>query len=97
MFTVELIYALLSEQKLIKLEVQEGSSISDVIKQSKILQDYPEINLSVNKVGIYNQVKHLDEIVKAGDRIEIYRNLIANPKQVRIQRAQKQRDQGIIK
>ena len=50
-----------------------------------------------NKVGIYNQGKKLDEIVKNGDRIEIYRALIADPKEVRRKRAVKQKEEGILK
>lgn len=97
MYTVELIYALLNEQNIQRLLVDEGSNIADVIHQSGILDKYPDINLTINKVGIYNQIKKLEDIVKDGDRVEIYRSLIANPKEVRKIRAQNQRDQGIVK
>jgi len=97
MCTVELIYALLSEQKILTLKVEEDSNIEDVINYSGILSDYPEIDLSQNKVGIFNQIKRLDQEVKDGDRIEIYRGLIANPKEKRLQRAKEQREQGVIK
>ena len=52
---------------------------------------------SANKVGIFSQIKSLDEIVNDGDRIEIYRPLIADPKEVRKKRAEQQREQGIVK
>ena len=97
MYTVELIYAILSEQKIRTLQVKEGSSIADVIKNSDILDDYPEIDLATNKVGIYNQIRKLEDLVKDGDRVEIYRSLKANPKEVRKLRAKEQRDLGIIK
>lgn len=97
MCTVEIVYALLDIQKINTLKVKEGSSIADVINQSGILIEYPEIDLNINKVGIYNQIKKLDDIVKNGDRVEIYRILIANPKEERLKRAQIQRDQGIVK
>ena len=97
MCTVELIYALLDKQTINTIKVKEGSSINDVIDQSGILIEYPEIDLSINKVGIYNQIKKLDELVKNGDRVEIYRPLIANPKEERLKRAQIQREQGIVK
>jgi len=93
---VEVIYATLSEQKIIKLEVEEGSSILEVIHKSGLLEEYPEIDLSKNKVGIYNQVKRPDEIVKQNDRIEIYRPLLVDPKEARRKRADKQKEQGVI-
>ena len=96
MFTVELIYANLAEQKILKVSVNEGDTIKDIIDISGILSKYPEIDLEINKVGIYNQVKKLDEPVKANDRIEIYQSLIANPKDVRRKRAIQQKQQGII-
>ena len=97
MFTVEVVYALLKKQDVRVVEVKEGVAINTVILQSGLLEDYSEIDLSINKVGIYNQVKKLDDLVNTGDRIEIYRPLIADPKAVRLKRAEKQREQGIIK
>ncbi len=97
MFTVEIIYALLKKQDIRQVQLADGTSLKEAIQASGMLQDYPEIDLNVNKVGIYNQVKTLEHIVQAGDRIEIYRPLIADPKQVRRKRAEKQKQQGIIK
>ena len=97
MFTVEVVYALLKKQDVRLVQVKQGADINTAILQSGLLADYPEIDLNINKVGIYNQVKKLDDVVNAGDRIEIYRPLIADPKAVRLKRAEKQRQQGIIK
>lgn len=96
MSTVELIYATLTDQSIATINIKAGDTINDVIVSSGLLQKHPEIDLSINKVGIYNQVKKLDEIVKNGDRVEIYRALIADPKEVRRKRALKQKEQGII-
>ena len=96
MSTVELIYANLAEQQILKILIKSGDTINDVIITSGILTKYPEIDLTINKVGIYNQVKKLDQLVKANDRIEIYRPLIANPKDVRRKRAVQQKQQGLI-
>jgi putative ubiquitin-RnfH superfamily antitoxin RatB of RatAB toxin-antitoxin module len=96
MSTVEIIYATIDNQSVITLEFKAGDTINDVIIASGLLNKYPEIDLNVNKVGIYNQIKKLDEWVKCGDRIEIYRALIADPKEVRRKRALKQKEQGIM-
>lgn len=96
MFTVEVIYATIKQQNLVVVECHEGDSINDAISASGLLEKHPEIDLAINKVGIYNQVKKLDELIKDQDRIEIYRGLIADPKEVRKKRALKQKQQGII-
>ncbi|MBK1643318.1 RnfH family protein [Thiocapsa imhoffii] len=68
-------------------EVQQGSHISEVIAQSGVLDVCPEIDLSVNQVGIFGKVAKLEQVVADGDRVEIYRPLIADPKQARKKRA----------
>jgi len=55
------------------LEVPEGATIRDVIDRSGLLDQFPEIDLAVNKVGIFGSVAALDKPVKEGDRVEIYR------------------------
>ncbi len=97
MLKVEIIYALIKEQIILKLSVDNGSTIESAIKQSGILQKYPEIDLSMNQVGIFSQRKPLNHELVDGDRIEIYRELIADPKEVRRNRAQVQRQEGVIK
>ncbi len=96
MFIVNVIYATIAKQKLIKVKCKKGDTIKTVIEVSGVLQMYPEIDLTINKVGIFNQIKKLDDSVDDGDRIEIYRSLIANPKEVRRKRAVKQKEQGVI-
>lgn len=97
MSTVELIYATLAQQNVLTIAYNKGDTIEDVIKASRLLEKYPEIDLKTNKVGVYNQVKKLDDLVKNGDRIEIYRALISDPKEVRRRRAVKQKEDGVIK
>jgi putative ubiquitin-RnfH superfamily antitoxin RatB of RatAB toxin-antitoxin module len=97
MSTVELIYATLAQQSVLTIAYNKGDTIEDVIIASGLLEKYSEINLKINKVGIYNQVKKLDELVNNGDRIEIYRALISDPKEVRRKRAVKQKEEGVIK
>ncbi len=98
---VEVVYALPKHQEIVVLEVKHDATVKSAILASKILDKYPEINLNTdqpnhNKVGIFNQVKSLDEVVKDGDRIEIYRHLLIDPKEVRRKRALKQKEQGVI-
>ena len=97
MSTVEIIYPTLKKQESFYIEFENGMTIQQAIEKSGILNAYKEIDLTVNHVGIFNQIKKLSDDVKVGDRIEIYRDLIANPKEVRRKRAQKQKEAGIIK
>ena len=85
---VEIIYATIEEQEIITLDIEDNANIQRCIEHSGILRRYPEIDLSTMKVGVFSQVKPLTEIVKDGDRIEIYRSLIADPKVVRRKKAE---------
>lgn len=89
MLKVEVIYATPEQQEIITLSVQSGATIVQAIDQSGVLTKYPEIDLSDNKVGVFSQVKPLDYELKNGDRIEIYRPLIADPKAKRREQAEK--------
>ena len=84
---VEVVYALPEEQALLTVHVEEGSDVEHVILESGILEQYPEINLEKNKVGIFGKLSKLTQTVREKDRIEIYRALIADPKEVRKKRA----------
>ena len=84
---VELVYALPDRQVILALEVLADASIADVIAQSGILQQFPEIDLDGSKVGVFGKLGKLTDSLHAGDRVEIYRPLIADPKAVRKQRA----------
>ena len=85
---VEIAYALPAEQVLLELEVSEGTTVEQAIEQSGILQRFPDIELGKrNKVGIWGKLTKLDAPLREHDRIEIYRPLIADPKEVRKQRA----------
>jgi len=85
---VEVVYALPDEQTLIVVDTSEGAHIRDVITQSNILHDHPELGDIENlEVGIFGKMAKLDQVVRDKDRIEIYRPLIADPKEVRKRRA----------
>lgn len=86
---VEVVYALPEKQYLRTVKLQEGSTVEEAIKASSLLEMRAEIDLSRNKVGIYSRPVKLTDGVKDGDRVEIYRPLIADPKELRRQRAER--------
>ena len=80
-------YALPDRQYLVDVGVAPGTSLQDAILQSGILDMVPQIDLVQSRVGIYGKLKTLETIVREHDRIEIYRPLIADPKEARRKRA----------
>lgn len=84
---VEVAYAKKDTQCVVKVIVEKGATVQDVINESKVLVLYPEIDFNVLKVGIFGKIKTLTDLVKAGDRIEIYRPLVMDPKEARRKRA----------
>ncbi|EEY39192.1 hypothetical protein VII_002955 [Vibrio mimicus MB451] len=88
MIQVEVVYALPHEQRVLKLVVEQSATVEEIIRTSGILQMYPEIDLAVNKVGIFSRNVKLDAKVRDKDRIEIYRPLLADPKEIRRKRAE---------
>jgi putative ubiquitin-RnfH superfamily antitoxin RatB of RatAB toxin-antitoxin module len=85
--TVEVAYALPHEQLIVPVKVQIGSTAENAIYASGIIKKFPEIDLAVNKIGIFGKAIRLDTVLRHLDRVEIYRPLIADPKEVRKQRA----------
>jgi len=85
--TIEVAYALPYEQVIFKVKIKSGGLVSDAIKHSGILVSYPEIDLTLNKVGIFGKITKMSSPLREGDRVEIYRPLIADPKEVRRKRA----------
>jgi len=84
---VEVAYALLEKQVILDLDVVPDATLEEVIRASGILDQFPEIDLATNKVGIFGKPGKLSDTLHVGDRVEIYRPLIADPKEVRKQRA----------
>ncbi|QJR82395.1 RnfH family protein [Alteromonas pelagimontana] len=94
MLNIEVAYALPTKQSLIELAVAEGTTVEEAIAASRISDLYPDLDLNATKVGIWSRVVKLKDTVKDGDRIEIYRSLIADPKEVRKRRAEKAKEEG---
>ena len=85
---VELIYALPHEQTLLKFTVPAGTKVADAVQLSGILKKYPEIDPAKNRMGIFGKLTKPDAELRELDRIEIYRPLLADPKEVRRKRAE---------
>lgn len=85
--TVEVVYAKADEQALLSLEADSTLTVREAIERSGILQQFPEIDLASNKVGIFGKITTLDQLLEDGERVEIYRTLIADPKEARKRRA----------
>ena len=85
---VEVLYALPHEQTLLSVEVAQGTTLAEAVKISGMLEKYPEIDLASNKVGIFGKLSKPDAVLREKDRVEIYRPLIADPKEVRRKRAE---------
>ncbi|MDH5327781.1 MAG: RnfH family protein [Gammaproteobacteria bacterium] len=87
MITVEVAYAKPEVQVIKTLAVNQGTTVQEALELSGILVDFPEIDVDSAKVGIFSKITKKDQVLRDKDRVEIYRPLIADPKEVRKQRA----------
>ena len=87
MLNVEVCYALNDKQEVVRVRLAAGASLQQALEASGLLGKYPEIDLKKNKFGIWNKLSKVDAVLRDKDRVEIYRPLIADPKEVRKQRA----------
>ena len=88
--TVEVAHARPERQLILVVEIDAGATLEQAIRASGMLEQFPDIDLAVNKVGIFGKLGKLGDTLLDGDRVEIYRPLIADPKEVRRKRALKQ-------
>lgn len=85
---IEVIYALPERQELVTLDLPEGSTVLQAVEVSGLLQKYPDIEPGGrNKLGVFSKLVKPDAVLRERDRVEIYRPLIADPKEVRRQKA----------
>ena len=89
MVTVQVCYAAPLREYFRELAVMPGTTIGQAITQSGVLQDIPGIDLTVQPVGIFGKKRPLDTVLRERDRIEIYRPLVADPKESRRRRSAK--------
>lgn len=85
---IEVVYALPDEQILFRQSVPAGTTVAEAVRASGVLDKHPEIDLAGSKLGIFGKLTKADAVVRDKDRIEIYRPLIADPKEVRRKRAE---------
>jgi putative ubiquitin-RnfH superfamily antitoxin RatB of RatAB toxin-antitoxin module len=86
---IEIAYAKPEQQRLLTLDVPAETTVQAAIERSGIIAEFPEIDLNSNRIGIFSKPCKLDHLLQAGDRIEIYRPLIADPREARKSRAAK--------
>jgi putative ubiquitin-RnfH superfamily antitoxin RatB of RatAB toxin-antitoxin module len=88
---VEVTYASVREQVLLEVDVPDEATIEQAIESSGILQQFPEISLDEYKVGVFGHAESLTTVLREKDRIEIYRPITCDPKEVRRQRAKQKK------
>ena len=86
---VQVCYATALREYFRDLTVEQGTTIELAIMQSGVMEDLPGIDLAVQPVGLYGKKRPLDTVLRERDRIEIYRPLVADPKESRRKRADK--------
>ena len=84
---VEVAYATPVRQEVLEVSVRPGATVEQVIRASGMLARFPEIDLTLQRVGIFGETARLQDAVRDGDRVEIYRPLVADPKEARRKRA----------
>jgi uncharacterized protein len=89
MLEIEVAYAKPDQQVIIALKMPEGATVEQAVNASALLERFPEIDRTDLKTGIFGSVCKLDQTLKQGDRVEIYRPLLHDPKEARRRRAAK--------
>ena len=86
---IEVAYALPERQCVVALTVTQGCTVIEAIEQSGLHEEFPEMEVDPNALGIFGRKARAGQVLRQGDRVEIYRPLIADPKEARRQRAEK--------
>lgn len=85
--TVEVAYAMPQKQALLELQVAQGTTALEAAQQSGVVKQFADVDLENSKLGIFGKAVSPQQVLQEGDRVEIYRPLIADPKDVRKARA----------
>lgn len=84
---ISVAYALPARQMVVELEVEPGCTVREAIERSGLLTEFPDLTVDPARVGIFSRKVAMDQQLLDGDRVEIYRPLLADPKESRRQRA----------
>jgi uncharacterized protein len=84
---IEVAYALPGQQQVLPVDLPAGATVADALEAAGLRERFPELDLDNAKVGIFGKLTRRDTVLKARDRVEVYRPLIADPKEVRRKRA----------
>jgi len=74
-------------QAVVRLTVPRGCTVGEAVERSGLLREFPELSADVIKMGVFGSLRKPEDLLEPGDRVELYRPLIADPKQARRQRA----------
>lgn len=88
---IEVVYATPKKQKLVALQVPAGTSALEAIELSGLKSDFPDMVIDPDALGVFSRRVAPEYVMEPGDRLEIYRPLMADPKEIRRQRANQQR------
>lgn len=91
---VEVVYALPDRQTVVALTLPQGASVQNAVTQSGLLQRFPDIELTKQKIGIFGKSVTLETPLRDGDRVELYRPLTRDPKQARRELAKEGKTMG---
>lgn len=94
LINVEVVYGTPEHQKIISTQVPKSTTVEKAISLSEIDKYFPDMEVDAKRVGIWNRTCKLEDVVKPGDRIEVYRPLVADPKEIRRRRAEKAKSEG---
>jgi len=84
---VEVAFATPSKQRVLRIEVPADCTVAQAIERSGIGQEFPDMQVDVDAVGIFSRKVTMEHVLQEGDRVEIYRPLIAYPRETRRRRA----------
>ncbi|QIZ75899.1 RnfH family protein [Ferrimonas lipolytica] len=92
--TIEVVYALPNEAFVRKVDLPKGATVEEAVQTCGVLERYTDIDLKKHKVGIFSRTVKPSQELFNGDRVEIYRPLLADPREVRKRRAEKAKEEG---
>jgi hypothetical protein len=91
MIRVTVCYPLPGNPQLRELMLPQGTTLIDALHASGLPAQYPQLELAQCKLGIFGKIREASTVLREGDRVEVYRPLLADPKEARRRRVEKKR------